>query len=471
VADAAGPTLIFGGLTRAHHACLEAAFASLGYRARALPVPDNQDLEVGRQHANRGWCNPVYYTAGNLVRFLLALRAAGEDRIAERYAFLTVGSCGPCRFGMYADAYRRALRETGFDGLPIVLIDQVGGLRQDSGAGWLRMDRRFFFRAIRAIIVADLLNDLAHRIRPYEVDPGATEAAVDEALRLAGAVLARGGRMGPMLRAVRRAFDRVAVDLLQPKPVVRVTGEFWAQTTEGDANYRLFRWLEAEGAEVHVEPVAAWVDYLAWAGLDYVRTRLGVPAREGGPGRLRPAALLLALRLGQALLRSTWERYRRVVGGRPDPLAPQGRLARCALPYYCPDLRGGEGHLEVARHVDAAARRRAHLVLSIKPFGCLPSTMSDGVQYRVLDDLPGSLFLPVETTGDGEVTAKSRIQMALFEARGRARDEFREALAASGMTLERARQHLVERRLRPTASLPRVWAGTAANVVTALARH
>ena len=41
-------------------------------------------------------------------------------------------------------------------------------------------------------------------------------------------------------------------------------GEFWAQTTEGDGNYHMFRWLESEGAEVLVEPVGTWIEYLVW---------------------------------------------------------------------------------------------------------------------------------------------------------------------------------------------------------------
>ena len=32
------------------------------------------------------------------------------------------------------------------------------------------------------------------------------------------------------------------------------TGEFWAQTTEGDGNFNMFAFLEKGGAEVLVEP-------------------------------------------------------------------------------------------------------------------------------------------------------------------------------------------------------------------------
>ncbi|MBI4715813.1 MAG: hypothetical protein HY760_07760, partial [Nitrospirae bacterium] len=77
--------------------------------------------------------------------------------------------------------------------------------------------------------------------------------------------------------------------------------------------------------------------------------------------------------------------------------------------------------MEVGKHILTFQEKKAHLVLSVKPFGCMPSTQSDGVQARVVTDLPDSLFLPIETSGDGEVNFKSRIQMKLYEAKQRAR--------------------------------------------------
>ena len=51
---------------------------------------------------------------------------------------------------------------------------------------------------------------------------------------------------------------------LRVKPMVKVTGEFLAQTTEGDGNFHMFQFLEREGAEVMVEPIATWVTYLLY---------------------------------------------------------------------------------------------------------------------------------------------------------------------------------------------------------------
>ena len=38
------------------------------------------------------------------------------------------------------------------------------------------------------------------------------------------------------------------------------------------------------------------------------------------------------------------------------------------------------------------------MVLSLKPFGCMPSTQSDGVQAAVIAHFPDMIFLPIETS-------------------------------------------------------------------------
>ena len=47
--------------------------------------------------------------------------------------FVTAGACGPCRFGTYVTEYRKALRDSGFDGFRVLLFQQQGGLKQATG--------------------------------------------------------------------------------------------------------------------------------------------------------------------------------------------------------------------------------------------------------------------------------------------------------------------------------------------------
>ncbi len=164
----------------------------------------------------------------------------------------------------------------------------------------------------------------------------------------------------------------------------------------------------------------------------------------------------------------------RALGGVADRLVPQAELARLAHPFYHSMTRGGEGHLEVGKTVYYTTHRHCHMVLSLKPFGCLPSTQSDGAQSAVAARLKDLIFLSIETSGEGELNAHSRVQMALGEAKAAARREFDEALSRTGRTLDEIRPYVAghpELR-RPFYRVPRHdgVAGTAANFVLHVAR-
>ncbi|MBP7669234.1 MAG: hypothetical protein KA123_01475 [Candidatus Eisenbacteria bacterium] len=418
---ASGVTLLFGGLTESHERLVEGAWEALGYRVKSLPVPDNEALAIGREYGNRGMCNPAYYTIGNLIRFLFRLRQAGVPDIEERFAYVTAGSCGPCRFGMYEAEYRRSLAQAGFPRFRILVIQQAEGLKPSPSHAGALLERPFLLGLIRALMVGDILNELGHALRPYECERGSVDAALDEGRRWLYWALRDRESPVPALRRLRRRLDEVAVDYLRVCPKVKITGEFWAQTTEGDGSYRMARWLEGEGAEVLVEPVGTWIEYLLWTRLQRSRDRRGLPqeGREShsGLGELR-------LRVGEVLFNSVYNTYRAAVGFRTEPLASIDALARYAHEYYNTRITGGEAFLEVAKTIDSVRRRKAHMIVSIKPFGCMPSTQSDGVQVKVLADHPEALFVSVETSGDSEVHVRSRVLMVLREARERARLEF-----------------------------------------------
>jgi hypothetical protein len=105
----------------------------------------------------------------------------------------------------------------------------------------------------------------------------------------------------------------------------------------------------------------------------------------------------------------------------------------------------------------------------------MPSTQSDGAQAAVLAHYPEMIFLPVETSGEGDINAYSRVQMALGEAKARCKDEFRAAVARSGYSLEDIRAYVaahgeLRRPLHPVAHTPGV-VGRAANFVLHVSRR
>jgi len=464
-----GVTLLFGGLTQAHDRLVQGAWEGLGYRAQALPEPNNRALALGREYCNRGMCNPAYYTIGALLGYLLRLRRAGVANIERRFAYVTAGSCGPCRFGMYGAEARHALRQAGFPDLPVLVLQQRCAVEAWRGAEESGAGRSFILALVRALMIGDLLNELGHALRPYEEEAGAVDAGLEDARQWLYWALRDRESPVPVLRRVRRHLDRIPLDYTRVKPKVKLTGEFWAQTTEGDGSYHLARWLEEEGAEVLVEPIGTWIEYLLWSRLRHVRDRRGLPheGRDAHASRLE-----FKLRLGQVLFDSVFNTYRAAVGFRTEPLAAIEALARYAEPYYNTRIGGGEAFMEVAKTIFSVRRRRAHMVVSIKPFGCMPSTQSDGVQVKVLADHPDALFVSVETTGDGEVHVRSRVQMMLQEARECARREFEETAAQLKLAAAMADPERRTALPRPSAMtpLPRRAIGSASNYLWWLTR-
>jgi predicted nucleotide-binding protein (sugar kinase/HSP70/actin superfamily) len=469
-------TILLGGLTLAHDTLLTGALAGLGYTIQALDCPDVEALRLGKEFGNRGQCNPTYFTVGNLVKQLIHLRdkeGLSVPEIIRRYVFLTAGACGPCRFGTYVTEYRKALVDSGFEGFRVLLFQQQGGLKQATGdAAGLEINGRFFQAALQAVMAGDCLNLAGYRIRPYEVHVGDTDAALEECKVLLRDTLTRRGSVVAALVRCRRRLNRVAVNRLRPKAKVSIIGEFWAMTTEGDGNHRLQRFLEAEGAEVDIQPVVTWVLYNIWEHQHDTRKRLtlrqedeGTVGLKGKDGRTKIALLWGA----EKAVRAIFGIYTRAIGLGDYHLPDMDQVATISHQYYDNHLRGGEGHMEVGKLIQTVEHRKAHMVISIKPFGCMPSSgVSDGIQSLITARYPEAIFTAIETTGDGEVNVQSRIQMDLFKARKRAEEEFRSAVDRAGLT-QSALESKAQRTSRALHYPPHIVAGTAANQVLELA--
>ncbi len=459
-------TILWGGFTLAHEELVNEAMKGLGYKVQLLPCPDNESLAVGKEYGNRGQCNPTYYTVGNLVKHLKQLREAGEEDIEDRYVFVTAGACGPCRFGMYEAEYRKALRDSGFGKFRVLLFKQSGGLNQDTGDSALELNAKFGMALIKGIMVGDMINDLGYKIRPYETNEGETDRVMKESLQITGDALRDGTSVWRALRRVRKMYRGINVDFTRIKPKVKITGEFWAQTTEGDGNYHMFRWLESEGAEVMVEPIGTWIEYLIWAAKKNAEDHLVIDKTR--------KSFIRKVNLVQLAFRMYYNFYRWGLGFRSDSLPNQQKLADYAKSYYDSHLKGGEGHLEIGKNIMATKDKHAQMVISLKPFGCMPSTMSDGVQSKVVADYKDAIYLPVETSGDGEVNVKSRTQMKLYEAKIKARQELAEVLEKHNVTIEQVREFAAKHpKYCDPMRIPPHHHGisTAANFVATVAPH
>jgi predicted nucleotide-binding protein (sugar kinase/HSP70/actin superfamily) len=513
-------TILIGGMTWKHDNLFKAVFEGCGYKCETLPVPDVPAFQLGKEYGNNGQCNPTYFTVGCLVQYLQQLEKQGIPRqdLVDNYVFFTAGSCGPCRFGMYEAEYRFALQNAGFDGFRVLLFQQDDGIKAASGETGLKFTVDFGMGMLNAMNLGDTINDIIYQIRPFEVHRGETDRAFEES----GDTLCRTLRERPpfeimqrapqwmrgylgshdkfmrfwnswgkvyenlygkpyldALEACRARIDEVEIDRTKVKPVVKITGEFWASLTEGDGNFNMFRFLEREGAQVIVEPVATWVAYLlCQAKARALNNKEVREHHERLPWyaykrkvlrELAYEAKILGFTVGEFLWAHFYHRVGKKLGGLAHRLVDQRELASLAEPFYHRFARGGEGHLEVGKNIFYTVHHRCHMVLALKPFGCMPSSQSDGVQSAVMNKFKDMIFLPIETSGEGEVNAHSRVQMALGEAKAKAKAEFETALQSTGKSLEDIRAFVADHRelRRPFYHVPHREgiAGTAAQFV------
>jgi len=429
------------------------------------------------------------------VQYLQFLEKEGIPRkdILDNYVFFTAGSCGPCRFGMYEAEYRFALKNAGFDGFRVLLFKDSDGIKAASGEPGLKFTVDFGFGMLNAMHLGDVFNDLIYQIRPFEVTKGETDRVFRETVdglcedlrnrdsfeieqlapnwakpKFKSNKILRNtfnvfGKMNEHLRgedylnalaAAREKMDSIEVDRTKVKPVVKITGEFWAQITEGDGNFHMFDFLEREGAQVLVEPIATWVAYLLYQAKAHAKAKWPANRPHRNPqwwelkkhlaNDLGLRKKLIGLGIGEWMWNGLYHRTIKNLGGITHHLVPQTELAEMAHPFYNQFARGGEGHLEVGKNVYYTVHRLCHMVLALKPFGCMPSSQSDGVQSAVINKFKDMIFLPIETSGEGEVNAHSRVQMALGEAKVKAKTEFEQCLKSTGKSLDEIREYIAE---------------------------
>ena len=164
---------------------LAATFRSFGVRARVMET--YKGLDLGKEYTSGKECFPCQVTLGDILLFLKTEQEKrGSDFDPENYLYFLPESDGPCRFGMY-NKFQRMVLDTfpELDRVKIVSITTEDGYSLD---GVIDENRMLDFRkaSYLAVVVADIMERLLWRIRPYETRPGITDAQLIKAAERAG---------------------------------------------------------------------------------------------------------------------------------------------------------------------------------------------------------------------------------------------------------------------------------------------
>ncbi|RPI49204.1 MAG: CoA activase, partial [Deltaproteobacteria bacterium] len=162
---------------------IAATFRGFGINAKVMDT--YKGLDLGKKYTSGKECYPCQITTGDILYFLKKEKdRLGKDFNPEDYVYFMPESGGPCRFGMY-NKYQRIV----LDSFPELKSIKIGSLTSRDGyslAGIIEKERMRDLRkaAYFSIVIADILDRLLWRIRPYEKKPGMTDDFVERSMRV-----------------------------------------------------------------------------------------------------------------------------------------------------------------------------------------------------------------------------------------------------------------------------------------------
>jgi activator of 2-hydroxyglutaryl-CoA dehydratase/predicted nucleotide-binding protein (sugar kinase/HSP70/actin superfamily) len=348
---------------------LAAALRGVGLRAEALPMPDQETLELGRRHTSGKECFPMVITLGSLLK-----RVLYETDLAQQFSFFMPTANGPCRFGSYATLDR-------------IVIERLGW--KDRVTLWAPVDEDYFesvpdgFAALvyAALCASDVLLESLFHTRPVERRKGEAERIwryyMDELNALlekraagnlsAGATLAEvaGGQIYGVVELLRRASKAFA-EIMDDRdmPEVLVVGEIYVRSDSFSNNFVIDK-LEARGIRCRFAAMNEWLEYTDYQ--DNIKTKI-------------PDVVKAYL---QASIQHQVYMAGALVMGWPKRTTIQDQLL-AAKPYIREQLSGeavltvgGPVHEWRAGHIDG--------VVSVGPLECMPNKIAEAQFFHVAE--------------------------------------------------------------------------------------
>lgn len=160
-------TILIPGMLPLHFSLLRAALQSCGYKAEILQNTGHEVIETGLKYVNNDICYPALLVIGQLIN---ALENGKYD--LNKTALIISQTGGGCRASNYIFLLRKALEKAGLTHIPVISLN-VQGMEKQPG---FRITLPMFKKFLAAVVYGDALMYLSNKIRPYEINPGTTDA-------------------------------------------------------------------------------------------------------------------------------------------------------------------------------------------------------------------------------------------------------------------------------------------------------
>ncbi len=387
-------TLLIPEMNRIGAHLLAATFRGFGVGARVMKT--YKGLDLGLEYTSGKECYPCQVTMGDILHFIEKEKESlGDDFKPENYIYLMPESDGPCRFGMY-NKYQRIVLDS-FPGLSRLRIISPTTRDAYSLEGLLGEHQGQDFRkaAYFSIVVADILDRLLWRLRPYEKEPGMADDFVERSMHVMEQAFATYGSrklFGEILERLEeiiREGKTIINPDIPPKPLIGIVGEIYLRM-HVHANQDLIRTLERHGAEVVNASLAEWVNYISYDGLRQTKKEFRQNLKQLRLGGMKES-LKNMIHFGGDLLykefrqRQVYTKAKDLIDIVEDHKVAELEHTLKELDLFHFDLQT-EACLSIATIIDFT-RGGYNGVVNVYPFGCMPGMTTSTIVKPFLRNL------------------------------------------------------------------------------------
>ena len=381
---------------------MSSVFCKQGVRAVPLDLGRERAIELGKRYVHNDICFPAQIVIGE------ALAALESGRYDDADVAIGTGKyIGDCRLTHYAALLRKALDDAGYAHVPIITNDDADAHNIHPG---FRMNLASAIRIAMGLPMIDALEALLRRIRPYELEPGAADAAFEAGIDAIMEGIERHGVAGAK-RGFKRAIslmNNVKYDRSNPRPTVLIVGEYLLNFHPG-ANRDIEAYLERNGFEI-IE--ARMTDVIR-------KTYFYQDAQSREFHVTRPAANVAFNRIANTLFEHAHDVCDRIGKAHPlyEPPCRMGDLVQASDPIIHHTFDAGEGVLIAAEILHHAQHGCSSFVI-LQPFGCLPNhVVGRGIVKQLKERYPHANILPLDYDPDVSfANIENRLQMLVMSA-------------------------------------------------------
>lgn len=424
-------TIVGPQMSPIHMSLVEAVIRSGGYKFDILKHASRGDVETGLKYVNNDACYPAIMVVGQLIDAIL------EGKYDPDHVALAITQTGGmCRATNYFGLIRKALVDAGYPQIPVIAIS-TQGLEDNPG---FKATPPLLHRAIKALILGDLLMKCLYRVRPYEVEKGSAnklyelwDTIVRETIEHHGysktAAKTPSIKKGylpynVLAKEIVKSFDALPLRDIPRKVRVGVVGEILVKY-QPDANNHVVDVIESQDCEAVVPGIMEFMTTRPYI-TDWNEKNLGMGGNK---------TLYALMRKGLDLYNAPIKAALATSHGKFKQDEPMPELVKKAAEVTSIGVQAGEGWLLTAEILELIEQGCPNVICA-QPFACLPNHVTGRGMFGKIRRLhPEANIVSIDyDPGASEANQLNRIKLMIAAAKKAHNAKFAETGEPQGFT-------------------------------------